>query len=590
MTGKSNLKNWNSFLDWYEKDSKKYLSEIKEVMTIAEEKREDFIKKWPREELKNLQFDELATGSKGHRNIFLDLAKDDFLMSIGASLSKSRIKYIEDEPKVCLKTKGIVKNSDFTSSYHISEIAMDLSNKVEQFLRGDFEDKGNFFDGNHYSTILIKLTCMYAKDNDVFIPDNNISKESKGFIKPLLQEFGMKLSENHYEANHQILKLITKRYPDLKNSWIFSILKYRFLESPSELEDSKREEITLREGKENQMMRSLTSVNTILFGPPGTGKTYHSIMYAVDTIDHTFFKSGIGYKDYLKEFNRLKESGQIAFITFHQSYGYEEFIEGIKPEVNDGQVSYQVESGSFKSFCEKASQDLDKKFVFIIDEINRGNISKIFGELITLIEDSKRAGSKEAMAAKLVYSKEIFSVPKNVYILGTMNTADRSIAMMDTALRRRFEFIEMMPDTDDSSSPLKDIRVGKINILSMLKAMNKRIEVLYDREHTLGHAFFMPLKDSQDLTTLCRIFQNKIIPLLQEYFYEDYEKIMTVLGIEKDNIEDSRFISKEVCEDEFLSRFSEELVSFRINNKAFLEEKNYLSIYSKVNLDKQEGE
>ena len=206
----------------------------------------------------------------------------------------------------------------------------------------------------------------------------------------------------------------------------------------------------------------------------------------------------------------------------------------------------------FKEFCKKATSNKDKKYVFIIDEINRGNISKIFGELITLIEDSKRNGKEEAMSVTLPYSQEEFSVPKNVYILGTMNTADRSIALMDTALRRRFEFIEMMPDIrllkdvivkDNKDS--KDNKNNKeIDIQKMLEKMNQRIEVLYDREHTLGHAFFMPLKNEKKATIdqLASIFKNKILPLLQEYFYEDYDKIRIVLG---DNAkdEDEQFIS-----------------------------------------------
>lgn len=174
-----------------------------------------------------------------------------------------------------------------------------------------------------------------------------------------------------------------------------------------------------------------------------------------------------------------------------------------------------------------------KPYVFIIDEINRGNISKIFGELITLIEDKKRAGAEEAMEAILPYSGESFSVPQNVYILGTMNTADRSIALMDTALRRRFDFEEMMPD----SGVLKELGIEtieidgvKLNIVKMLDTINERIEYLFDREHTIGHAFFVKLVDDPSLDTLSRIFRKKVVPLLQEYFFEDYEKIQLVLG------------------------------------------------------------
>lgn len=255
----------------------------------------------------------------------------------------------------------------------------------------------------------------------------------------------------------------------------------------------------------------------------------------------------------MEKYKELKEQGRIVFTTFHQSYGYEEFIEGIKPvlnENNDG-IGYRVEDGVFKKFCNSArsfsggDSNIEKPYVFIIDEINRGNISKIFGELITLIEDTKREGMEEAISLKLPYSEEDFSVPSNVYLLGTMNTADRSISLIDTALRRRFSFIEMMPDEE----VLMNMGVGNISIdgvtldiVAMLKTINARIEFLYDREHTIGHAFFMELVNEPTIDKLASIFMKSIIPLLQEYFYEDYQKIQLVLGDNAKNNPDLKFI------------------------------------------------
>ena len=182
-------------------------------------------------------------------------------------------------------------------------------------------------------------------------------------------------------------------------------------------------------------------------------------------------------------------------------------------------------------------------YVFIIDEINRGNISKIFGELITLIETTKRSGEgkKECISTKLPYSNEEFTVPDNVYIIGTMNTADRSIALMDTALRRRFKFEEMLPNYDLLEDIFVEDEGVKVNIGAMLKVINERIEYLYDREHTIGHAVFLELKENNNIDKLENIFKKSVIPLLQEYFYEDYEKIRIVLG---DNAkdEDEQFI------------------------------------------------
>lgn len=278
--------------------------------------------------------------------------------------------------------------------------------------------------------------------------------------------------------------------------------------------------------------------NMILCGPPGTGKTYHSVIYAVAICDHKIIEDlkNTSYEEVLSRYNELKREGRISFTTFHQSYGYEEFIEGIQPiiteENNQKDIGYRYKNGIFKQFCEKSKSD-SKPYVFIIDEINRGNISKIFGELITLIEETKRLGASEEMKVSLPYTGDLFGVPNNVYLLGTMNTADRSIALMDTALRRRFQFIEMMPN----SNVLNQIGVSTItvngetlDVVKMLDIINERIEYLFDREHMIGHAFFTSLKENPTIEQLASIFKKSIIPLLQEYFYEDYEKIQLVLG------------------------------------------------------------
>ena len=285
------------------------------------------------------------------------------------------------------------------------------------------------------------------------------------------------------------------------------------------------------------------------------------------------------------------------FITFHQSYGYEEFVEGIKPifdgENEDGDITYEISKGIFYQCCENALLlsdykgklrdfcDLPKderqkffnentpKYPIFIDEINRGNISKIFGELITLIEPSKRLGADDEIMVELPYSKEKFGVPSNLYIIGTMNTADRSIALMDTALRRRFEFVEMMPEYDN----LNEINIEDINIGKMLKTINERIEYLYDRDHTIGHAYFINVSD---LKTLANVFKNKILPLLQEYFYDDWEKIRLVLG-------DSQFIKEKKSANALFKSgtdYINDKILYEIDKEAFYDEQNYLKIYN----------
>jgi len=232
-----------------------------------------------------------------------------------------------------------------------------------------------------------------------------------------------------------------------------------------------------------------------------------------------------------------KEIKRYKFVTFHQSFSYEDFIEGIKPIMSDNtdmseDLGYKIEDGIFKEICKDAVLDPNNRYAIFIDEINRGNVSAIFGELITLIEKDKRKGAINEMSIELPYSKKKFSVPSNIDIYGTMNTADRSVEALDTALRRRFEFVEKMPDY----KVIDHEEVYGVKLSKVLKVINKRIELLIDRDHTIGHSYFVGVDTPEKLTDA---FNNKIIPLLQEYFYGDYGKIGLVLGNgfvkEKDN-------------------------------------------------------
>lgn len=394
-------------------------------------------------------------------------------------------------------------------------------------------------------------------------------------------------------------------------------------------------------------------INQILYGPPGTGKTYDTIRKAIEIADPEYVfppnpNSEQGREEVKAKYTTLMNSGQIVFTTFHQSMCYEDFVEGLKPSTSNGEISYEIESGIFKTICSKASaaktsnfsqaykdlvekisssedihykiltktktpfyvsvnqkgnlnlfttenknkqgaitkenlelfsigeypfigwegyvfgiithlkeqfglevvSDIKKKnYVLIIDEINRGNVSQIFGELITLIEEDKRLGCSEALEVMLPYSKKNFGVPPNLYIIGTMNTADRSVEALDTALRRRFSFEFVGPDPE-----LVPEEIDGVKLRVLFETINNRISYLLDDDHQIGHSYFMQVKTLSDVRD---VFENKLIPLLKEYFYNDYGKIRLVLGDD--------FVSK--------TEFSKNPVSFALKDDDFIFEK-----------------
>ena len=280
--------------------------------------------------------------------------------------------------------------------------------------------------------------------------------------------------------------------------------------------------------------------NLVLYGPPGTGKTYRIIDLAVEAIDPDFYQLHNDNRKTIKSrFDALRQNKQIEFVTFHPGFAYEEFIEGITATTVNGQIAYNVKNGVFKRFCLNAASRPDERFVFIIDEINRGNVARIFGELITLIEENKRSSALDALSTQLPYSKQRFAVPSNVWLFGTMNTADRSLTQLDTALRRRFAFMAINPDT----TLLDDVEVAGIPIKPLVDVINARLSALLDEDHQLGVSYFLPLINEPTFNRLRSIFIENILPQLSEYFYNDLEQVGLVLN-DPVKPESQRFVIK----------------------------------------------
>ena len=264
-------------------------------------------------------------------------------------------------------------------------------------------------------------------------------------------------------------------------------------------------------------------LNTILYGPPGTGKTYATARHCVQICDGQAPESDEATRI---RYAGLVEAKRIEFITFHQSYGYEEFVEGLRPKTGQTSSGFRLvaKNGVLKRIAKRARKTPEQPHVLVIDEINRANVSKVLGELVTILEEDKRAGEDNEISVQLPHSKVRFTLPANLYILGTMNTADRSIALLDTALRRRFEFEELLPD---STELVAAGEMTGIDLPEVLETMNERLEWLIDRDHQIGHAWLMNAKTREDVD---RIMRRKIIPLIAEYFYDDWRRVRAVLG------------------------------------------------------------
>ncbi|WP_448564113.1 AAA family ATPase [Thalassotalea ganghwensis] len=689
---------------------------------------DEFLAEWPIERVKNMTLEQYVGVEDKTTFTYWVETKTQAIANIKGSPSYKFGIFKRDPKKKEIKERvGAIQGQEYAWFSRFGETELDAFTSVKacilSVIEAAQENDLDAIDTMALANIFKwKIAFLYQNRDEPSI----VNIFSKDKLDELIDLPGKPSFPDYYQA------LMLSYDPEKYNS----VADYgRFLWSQLDDEVSDESRLPAAMNHDTNMKAEKLPLNQILYGPPGTGKTYHTIEVAVKAAEPLLYDSIINepvkpndgtVREKLEQaYKSLVAKKRIRFVTFHQSYGYEEFVEGLKAKNDDeGNIHYQVEDGVFKSICEDAKGDkyqallkenlkpkvwkisiewagesqvcndcfeqniarigwgktgnlnspdslteenltyfkglgrnekssviefsqnanvgdvvvvlssvstikavgivsgeyyhqpeghpLQKSFghvlpvnwlvknvnlpivdinggvtltqktfyhlwrvkphdvfeliekhklaitetlrqanqnyVLIIDEINRGNISKIFGELITLIEPTKRSGTDvdgkeppEALTINLSYTpQKPFSVPNNLYLIGTMNTADRSLAMMDTALRRRFDFIEMMPKPELFSGKT----VFDIELDTLLSTMNQRIEVLYDREHTLGHAFFMPVIDvlnakGEDAAfiKLQQVFKNKIIPLLEEYFFEDWNKIRLVLGDNRKNTE-----------------------------------------------------
>ena len=410
---------------------------------------------------------------------------------------------------------------------------------------------------------------------DLFFPLNSIGTK-------FLNKYGINytdISVNNVEKASKVWTDYCTAITEIKNRFENKELYELYYQAVCEVESERckngKDKNKSDENESSELDENINNLdfplNQILYGPAGTGKTYVTISKALQIVVPEWWSEDLerSRSTIVEQYKVLVDEGKISFVTFHQSYGYEDFIEGIKVKRVEGQLNYDVESGVFKNICERAKNNPNENYVLIIDEINRGNVSQIFGELITLIEESKREGKSEeleGLEVTLPYSNEPFSVPNNLYIIGTMNSSDRSLTSVDIALRRRFEFIEMMPKPD----VLSGIDIEGVSVQAILETMNKRIKVLLDRDHCIGHAYFTSLIEEPSLELLMTIFEKRIIPLLQEYFFDDWTKINLVLGengmVYTINLDSSLFPSMNPSEIEHLTKRNWDVYKYLFKN------------------------
>ncbi|OLS27457.1 MAG: 5-methylcytosine-specific restriction enzyme B [Candidatus Heimdallarchaeota archaeon LC_2] len=507
------------------------------------EERKKFLESFPIEEWNNMTLEKYALGLEGdysRSNYSYVLEFDSgYLGAIGGGFAGKH---------------KIFKYRDRPGWYISSDLKEENPKKAFEVLREQFKSLFEFAKTGKFEEIdSLRLGPMQrGKTLYIYFPELILPLYSLDYIKQLskciLGQIPYGLTSKSVTLNRKILEKLREyeEFNDWTNQEIFLYIWWTFIEIDEEAlwRDGVVEPIVeapipyynyLKLLDENPPFDRINSgierkSQVILFGPPGTGKTYIARRFAlfkllsVDKQNPEDIEKILDDNELFElKVNEYIEKDRLKFLTFHPSYSYEEFIEGYRPS-DSGTFQLELQKGIFTIFCEQAAKDLGKPYIIMIDEINRGNLEKIFGELITLIEEDKRGQNVE-----LAQSRNNFSIPPNIYLIATMNTADRSISSMDFALRRRFAFVEMYPNPN-----LLSVEVNDMMLSIFLEKLNERVMKYIGREKQIGHSYFMSIYKYQEDTeeSFREIFSQDIVPLLEDYCFRDYQLLVKILGPE----------------------------------------------------------
>lgn len=450
---------------------------------------------------------------------------DDILSknAIGIHIKKQSSALSPDNPHICIGWSALGDLSGISSKQELADLySISYPDRAERSKGQDVGQIWTFLDklgvgdyaiyGDGKTAHIGKVTSKYYFDDNCVGQDQDYvnNKKVKWLKSVLYSDLPVGLRSAFF-APRSVFSLNEYR------SALLELLKGKVLDKDECEEGEDSMDLLIRKPRTYKAL----PLNFILYGAPGTGKTYITADYALSIINHvetpTFSSTPEERMALMEKYNSLIKDGRIVFTTFHQSYGYEDFIQGLRPDTSSGTLEFKTIDGVFKAIADRAMKDLENEYVIIIDEINRANISKVFGELITLIEEDKRWGEKNAISVTLP-SGELFAVPNNLYIIGTMNSADKSISLIDSALRRRFEFVEITPRYD----VVEDSKMREI-----LERLNIGLaDELDSTDLLIGHAYFI----GKSCNELCTVMNRSIIPLLYEYFYDNAKKVKDLVN------------------------------------------------------------